>query len=539
MSAQPGPPSSFVAVEAGDVDHLLQGLVERGGLVDEGAEHLDRSLHDTFDWRLWKAGTVLELERPDGRGTAATVTWHDLAGSAVHARYELGAVPPMVESLPPGPATDRIAALVEMRALLPLVELHTTRHVLARIDAEGKRRGRIVVERSRLRDGTALPVRLEVVALRGYERDARRLSELLAAQVGLTPTDTDAVEDAYVAACLVPGSYSSKLSLSFPPAPTALDAWRTVLGTLAATMDDNLPGTRADTDSEFLHDYRVAVRRTRSILATGRGVLADDVLARFRDEFKWLGAVTTPVRDLDVWLLDLPGLVADLDPAHQGDLAPLGDLLRRRQVAAHRELVGALDSERAIGLRLDWHALLDDPDRLAGPDAGTPATLVAAERIWRTHRRLLRDGRAIDDASPPEALHELRKDGKKLRYLLECFGPLFPADRVAPIVKELKALQDVLGTFQDTEVQAGSLRTFGQELLDQRKGNADTLIAMGHLVDRITARQHAARAAFAERFARFDSSRNREHVRDLFGPEARGAVASDGTGTDTTSEGDA
>ena len=31
-------------------------------------------------------------------------------------------------------------------------------------------------------------------------------------------------------------------------------------------------------------------------------------------------------------------------------------------------------------------------------------------------------GRAIDDDSPHEALHDLRKKGKELRYLLEFFA---------------------------------------------------------------------------------------------------------------------
>ena len=64
-------------------------------------------------------------------------------------------------------------------------------------------------------------------------------------------------------------------------------------------------------------------------------------------------------------------------------------------------------------------------------------------------------GAAIDDASPPEALHDLRKKGKELRYLLEFFAGLYPAEVVKPMVKTLKALQDTLGRFQDREVQAG------------------------------------------------------------------------------------
>ena len=44
----------------------------------------------------------------------------------------------------------------------------------------------------------------------------------------------------------------------------------------------------------------------------------------------------------------------------------------------------------------------------------------------QVYRRMVRDGNRIDDSSPSEALHELRKRGKELRYLLELFGSPFP-----------------------------------------------------------------------------------------------------------------
>ena len=61
---------------------------------------------------------------------------------------------------------------------------------------------------------------------------------------------------------------------------------------------------------------------------------------------------------------------------------------------------------------------------------------------------MVRDGRAIDDESPPESLHDLRKRGKELRYLLELFGSLFPPSVVKPMVSALKGLQDVLDAFR-------------------------------------------------------------------------------------------
>ena len=68
-------------------------------------------------------------------------------------------------------------------------------------------------------------------------------------------------------------------------------------------MKDNEKGIIDDIDSEFLHDFRVAVRRTRSLLGQIRYVLPKRRVTRFKRDFAWLGEVTGPARDMDVYLL--------------------------------------------------------------------------------------------------------------------------------------------------------------------------------------------------------------------------------------------
>ena len=108
-----------------------------------------------------------------------------------------------------------------------------------------------------------------------------------------------------------------------------------------------------------------------------------------------------------------------------------------------------------------WRALADGPPRpgrRARADGARPIEAVAGERIRKVYRRMVRDGSRIDDGSPPEALHELRKRGKELRYLLELFGSPFPKRRGQADGQTLKDLQEVLGRFQDRAVQIELLR---------------------------------------------------------------------------------
>ena len=87
------------------------------------------------------------------------------------------------------------------------------------------------------------------------------------------------------------------------------------------------------------------------------------------------------------------------------------------------------------------------------------------ERLAGADRRVLRRGSRITAASPAEDLHDLRKRAKELRYLLETFAPLLDPGDARGAVKELKALQDVLGTFQDSEAQREAIYALATDMM--------------------------------------------------------------------------
>ncbi len=510
-------------VARADVARVLAAVEAHGRFARDRGESVRRTLFDTFDWRLYGQGTVLE-HRVDP--SSAWLVWRSVDDGEVLGRYHLDEVPRFVADLPAGPVTDRLGAVVEMRALLPLVTVEARHLTLRLLDDEDKTVARVVVEEgaSARADGarsrpTRLAPQVEVLPVRGYVEAADELSALLGSQVVLRPADDDLAVVALRAAGLDPGGYTGKLRLALPAEATALEAWALVCRALLATMEVNEPGLRDDLDSEFLHDYRVAVRRTRSVLGQAKGVLPSEVRRHMADEFRWLGGVTSPTRDFDVYLLEIPEFRHALPVDRRTDLDPFAAFIAEHQRAAHAALVAELDTERYRALLDRWRAFLDAPtaDPTDAPDAARPAADVAAERIWTAYRKVIRDGRRIDGSSPPEDLHTLRKDAKKLRYALECYGSLFDTDEVAAVVKDLKGLQDVLGEYQDCQVQIGSLEGFGQEMLDGGDVPASSIIALGFLVDHLDERERAARAAFDERFGRFDAKAVRRRMKHLFG----------------------
>ena len=285
-------------------------------------------------------------------------------------------------------------------------------------------------------------------------------------------------------------------------------------------MRHNEPGLRENIDTEFVHDYRVAVRRTRSILGQLKRIFPPEPLAHFRAEFKWLGAITSPVRDLDVYLLRMDEYRAHLPESARDDLTPLGVFLEKKQREAHAAMVAAMDSPRYQTLMQEWRAFLEAPlpEEPPTPDAGRPLREVVSERIWKTYRRTLREGRAIGPETPAEALHEMRITCKKLRYLLEIFRSLYPETVMRRLISALKNLQNVLGDHQDFAVQQEALQDFARQMAAEGVAPVETLTAMGRLEAYLAERQLQARAAFAESFARFASKKNRKRFEMLFKP---------------------
>ena len=155
-------------------------------------------------------------------------------------------------------------------------------------------------------------------------------------------------------------------------------------------------------------------------------------------------------------------------------------------------------------------------ERSTLPNAQRPVYELACERIWKVYKGILREGRAIKADTAAEALHELRKTAKKLRYLMEFFQSLYPATKIKALIRVLKQLQDNLGDFQDYEVQVHTLRTFSRQMVDENAAPPETLLAMGMLIEGLEKRQHKAREEFAERFEKFSAEENRAHFRELF-----------------------
>lgn len=489
--------------------------VDQKGLVD-------RSYLDTFDWRLLKARWVMESleERP-----AVRLVWRALETGEVFLNQAFSERPGFAWDLPEGALRDRLGPVLDVRALLPAASARAEMICLSVLNEDGKTVLRLEASRDRPARAPAAEPRdpityIRFQPLRGYDKDYRRVLKLMGRELQLMPAPRDPFLDLVETTEREPGRYSSRPEVRLQPEERTDVAAKKVLHELLDIMLVNENGVRRDLDSEFLHDYRVSIRRTRSLLTQVKKIFPQQRLARYRKEFAWLGQVTTPVRDMDVYLHSFDTLQASLPDSHRAGLTDLKTFLVRRKLESHAALVKALDSVRYRRVIETWRIFLESevPQRTTLVSAMRPVGEVASERIWKGYKLVLKEGRAIKKSSPPEDLHELRKTCKNLRYLMEFFRSLYLRGKIDQLIKVLKVFQDNLGEYQDLCVQQESLTHFREEMEVEGGVKPLTHEAMERLVQDLRRRQDKVREEFAERFAVFSTKKNQTHFKRLFSP---------------------
>ncbi len=468
---------------------------------------------DTFDWRVYRkglaliqAGNAVYLQRiSDGEYPLI----HDQIEMKQHLEGRFWWM------FPEGELRGTLRDVISVRALLLRAQMTQKVCGFGVLNADEKTVIRLFLTHTNRENRHVATLTLRSV--RGYERDFENLCSRFVKLDIAHPAEGVFERVMNLAGC-VPGNYSSKLDLDLNHEASGREATCEILQCLHDVMRQNEAGIRADWDTEFLHDFRVAIRRTRSALSQIKGVLPEDAVAHFKDEFRQLGRSTNRLRDLDVYLLEEETYRALLPQSLQPGLDAVFLRLKNERRRALNDMVQVLDTPEYRGLMDSWTAFLQDERSRTEEYSGVPAITLARKFIYKRFKQVLKRGQAIGDDTPDEALHNLRIDCKKLRYLLEFFTSFFPKDKMDKLIGYMKKLQDNLGDFNDLSVQQQELMAYLNEVLS-RSRRADRLLcaaAIGGLIARLHSQQQVVRREFASAFAIYAGKKNVRLYRDLF-----------------------
>ncbi len=230
---------------------------------------------------------------------------------------------------------------------------------------------------------------------------------------------------------------------------TATAAIAIILRTLLEVVVGNQDGLAARRGDEPLHDYRVAVRRTRSALSLYAAALPPAIDRRGRSLFKDLGRRTNAARDLDVLLLALPEYVGELPEVDRAGLGALEESLHRKVAREYAALRRWLEGKTYAAKIAAWRRNLE---ALTHASAGESITALSAGAIDRAYAAALAQIDVVRRESSGASIHRLRIRFKKLRYALEFARALTPGGEAESFIVSLKLLQDELGTNQDLAI---------------------------------------------------------------------------------------
>jgi CHAD domain-containing protein len=205
-------------------------------------------------------------------------------------------------------------------------------------------------------------------------------------------------------------------------------------------------------EPEGIHNMRSAIRRLRSVLAAYRKLYRAMPVRRLRDELDWLGLLLGDPRDAEVSLGKLRGHLDELPPGDGKDAAR--ELVERQAGAAfdagYRRVQEALQSERYYRLLDNLEDFRDHPPVRA--EAVAPGRRIAAKAVDKSARRLRRSHKAARHARRgtdyEKALHQVRKDAKRLRHVAES-AALVTGKRAGKVARAAHKQQKVLGDFHD------------------------------------------------------------------------------------------
>lgn len=234
-------------------------------------------------------------------------------------------------------------------------------------------------------------------------------------------------------------------------------------------------------DPEALHDFRVAVRRLRSLLRAYKPQLQSAVRKKDRNRLREIQRATGGGREAEVALEWLTKQQRDLAPEHLTGL----NWLSAKLLARRRECAQALDGElresfKRTAEKLEERlAIMRSEQNLLAerPHVSFARTLANLTESHGTDL-LVQLGQIarMDDSA---ALHEARIMAKRLRYLLEPVRAF--VDDAQPVVKKTKRLQDVLGDLNDVHVLMDEIDAAFEDALAHKAGRIKESLGRGDL----------------------------------------------------------
>ncbi len=237
---------------------------------------------------------------------------------------------------------------------------------------------------------------------------------------------------------------SPGLELNLPSYIGAMDAMRMVFFQIFTALNKHLNEYASSGHAEALHQIRVNLRKTRSLLKIFTPVFDRKTACYFLLNFKKLAELTNQKRDIDVFCEFLQS---------QKGFESLASELENLSKTLAQSVQAELQSDEANEILRDWEVFLrEGSDFFKGELGDAPIKKLAAKSMRAQILRLKKSLSNLSETTENTQFHKCRIEIKRLRYLSEIFGGGFDFATAKKCFKKSKILQEVFGSLQDADV---------------------------------------------------------------------------------------
>jgi triphosphatase len=261
---------------------------------------------------------------------------------------------------------------------------------------------------------------LELELKRGEAADLFKLAKVLAHEVPVQLAVKSKADRGYALLTAEKTTPVKAVPVVFAPESNVQRAFQVIakacLHQLVANQSLMLGG-----DAEALHQMRVALRRLRAAISLFSDMLTDPQTEALDNEFRWVTGELGPAREFEVLLKHVARSVADRKRDESGTALVSRELRQKREHALARARM-AVESVRFRDLALDTAAWIEmgdwtrNPNNAAGMLRQRPFAAVAAERMRRRWKRILKRGKCLG--------HDGAGDGRILARRAQCIYEL-------------------------------------------------------------------------------------------------------------------
>lgn len=499
----------------GEEQAVVAYLSQNGYTVEklDPVQNVDTYL-DTFDWSLMKNKFALRYRFANG---SATYTLKGVGsinhGLAKRTEKEISLSKPV--DIPAVIPVKQIRKIVDEmifpRKLLEQIQVRTDRRRYRVVSPEGAHIDLAFDTSSFSLRGLQKPRRaqklneMEAEILKGPVKSLSALSRLLSRKFKYSPSTASKLEVAMERLRVIIPSKKPPERLRVRLDDRLDLAVRKILTHQFQWFREQLPGVQRDIDSEFVHQARVATRRMRSAFRLFRDAIPDRTSAYLAGEMKWLGGKFGVVRDIDVFLLNLPRFKAKVERLPGKKKRAIGNLIEKHRHGLRDTLYQALESPRHKTLERRFVQFLERPlpSRPRKPLGAKMVHEVAPVLIAERLDAAIHQGRTVLAKPKLKEFHNLRIRMKRLRYACEFMAPAYDG-ALDPFIERTVEIQDCLGELQDTVFT----REFIDSLYDEWRGEVvgpDLFFILGEIYQLQAEIARERREAFGRIWQSFSS----------------------------------